>query len=143
MEPQIIRKYCKKTGQKEPGTIGEVARCVYESLSFKFKFYLSHLERFTGQKLELLHLVGGGTQNRLLCQWISNAMGLPVIAGPTETTSVGNLLMQLKADGEIKNIKEGRKISLASSEVIKYEPCDTKIWNEEYQRYLKIIKSFK
>ena len=141
--PQIIRNYCKKTGQKEPGTIGEVARCVYESLAFKFKFYLSPLERFTGKELELIHLVGGGTQNRLLCQWISNAMGLPVIAGPTETTSVGNLLMQLKADGEIKNIAEGRKIIMTSSEVIKYEPCDTKIWNEEYQKYLKIIKSLK
>ena len=139
--PQIIREYCKKTGQKEPGSIGDIARCVYESLVFKFKFYLGLLEKFTGQNLELLHLVGGGTQNRLLCQWISDATGLHVIAGPTETTSVGNLLMQLKADGEIKNIEEGRKISLASSEVIKYEPHDTEIWNEEYQRYLKIINS--
>ena len=141
--PQLIREYCKKTGQKEPGSIGEVARCVYESLTFKFKFYLSLLEKFTGRELELLHLVGGGTQNRLLCQWISNATGLQVIAGPTETTSVGNLLMQLKADGEIKNIEEGRKISLASSEVIKYVPRDTEIWNEEYQKYLKIINNSK
>jgi len=141
--PQVIREYCKKTGQKEPGSIGEVARCVYESLTFKFKLYLNLLEKFTGKKLELLHLVGGGTQNRLLCQWISNATGLQVIAGPTETTSVGNLLMQLKADGEIKNIEEGRKISLASSEIIKYEPHDTEIWNEEYQKYLKIINSSK
>ncbi len=141
--PQVIREYCKKTGQKEPGSIGEVARCVYESLALKFKFHLSLLEKFTGQKLELLHLVGGGTQNKLLCQWISNASGLQVVAGPTETTSVGNLLMQLKADGEIKNIEEGRRISLASSEVIKYEPHDTEIWNEEYQKYLKIINSSK
>jgi len=141
--PRVIREYCKKTGQKEPGSIGEVARCVYESLVFKFKFYLSLLEKFTGQKLELLHLVGGGTRNRLLCQWISDATGLQVIAGPTETTSVGNLLMQLKADGEIKNIEEGRKISLASSEVIGYEPRDTEIWNEEYQKYLKIINNLK
>ena len=141
--PGVIRDYCEDTGQKKPDSIGEISRCVYESLSLKFRYYFKLLERFSGQKLELLHLVGGGTQNRLLCQWISNATGLQVVAGPTETTSVGNLLMQLKADGEIKNIEEGRKISLASSEVIEYEPCDTEIWNEEYQKYLKIINSSK
>ncbi len=137
--PQVIRDYCKKTGQSQPGSIGEVARCVYESLALKFRYYFGILAKFSGQDFEVIHLVGGGTQNKLLCQWISDATGMPVIAGPTETTAVGNLLMQLKADGEIDNVEEGRKISLASSEVDKYEPQDKAKWDEVYSKYLKIV----
>ncbi len=137
--PEVIRDYCRDTGQKKPGSIGEISRCVYESLSLKFRHYFKLLERFSGQKLELLHLVGGGTQNRLLCQWISNATGKHVIAGPTETTAVGNLLMQLKADGEISSIEEGRRLSRASSEIYEYSPKDTAKWDEAYNRFINII----
>ncbi|MCJ7615336.1 MAG: FGGY-family carbohydrate kinase, partial [Desulfobacterales bacterium] len=138
--PRIIREYCKKTGQSQPDSIGEVARCVYESLALKFRYYFEILARFSGQKFEVLHLVGGGTQNKLLCQWISDVNGIPVISGPAETTAVGNLLMQLKADGEIANIEEGRKISLKSSAIDRYEPQNKTKWDEIYNKYLKIIK---
>jgi len=134
--PAVIRDYCQDTGQKKPGSIGEISRCVYESLSFKFRYYFELLERLSGQKLELIHLVGGGTQNMMLCQWVSNATGKPVIAGPTEATAVGNLLMQLKADGEIKSIEEGRRLSHASSKLYEYSPRETAKWDGAYNRFI-------
>ena len=135
--PEVIREYCKKTGQKEPGNIGEVARCVYESLAFKFR-YLFEIFWKNLPVRNLTCCILSEEEHRI--DYFASGYLMQqeqVIAGPTETTSVGNLLMQLKADGEIKNIEEGRKISLASSEVIEYEPHDTEIWDEAYQNILK------
>lgn len=91
-------------------------------------------------KLELIHLIGGGARNELQCQLIADATGVPVVAGPYEATSVGNLLMQLKASGEIKNIDEGRAISLNSSKVSNYEPKEDR-WDIEYINFLKTYKN--
>jgi len=137
--PEKVAQYCKNKGQDIPDGIGEVSRCVYESLTLRFRCDIEILQKLTGINLELIHLVGGGTKNKLLCQWIADATGLPVYAGPIETTSVGDLLMQLYANSEINSLEEGRKISLDSSEVIYYEPRDKDKWDEAYNRYLKIL----
>jgi len=133
--PGVIVDYCNRTGQKLENSISAVARCAYESLVLKYRANMETLEKITGKKLEVLHLVGGGVQNRTLCQWTADSMGIPVMAGPTETTSVGNLLMQLKCTGEISTLEQGRAISLRSSEVICYQPKARAPWDEAAGKY--------
>ncbi len=143
-EPQadmaaVIRSYCRQKGMQAPGTEEEVARCIFESLALRFRYDLQMLERLAGVRLEALYVVGGGVRNGLLCQLTADATGLPVSAGPVESATIGNLLMQLQATGEITSLEEGRRLSLASSEVAHYEPRDRQRWEEHYGRYLDTL----
>ena len=138
--PGVIAEYCRETGQKVPSTMGEITRCLNESLALKFRHNLTMLQEFSGQKLEVLHLVGGGIRDELLCQHIADALGITAIAGPTETSSAGNLIFQLKAGGYIKGVQEGRKICRNSFEIKEYEPHDTDMWDEKYEKYLKLLE---
>lgn len=137
--PETIQEYCRSKSQDVPESIGEIARCIYESLVLRFKFNLDILEQLTSKKIDLLCLVGGGNKNRVLCKWIANATGITTILGSAEATAIGNFLMQLKSTGEIKTLNEGRNIVVDSSEMIIYEPEEKERWNEEYSRYLKIL----
>jgi len=136
--PEVICNYCKEKSQRVPENIGEISRCLYESLAMRFKHDIKKLESLTGNKIDVIYIAGGGIQNKLLCQWVADATGTKVIAGPVEATSVGNLIVQLKAAGEIKTLEEGRKISLNSSVLSYYKPENKSRWDEEYSRYLKI-----
>ncbi len=138
--PGIIRKNCKNKNQKIPEDIGEVARCIYESLALKFKNVTLLLQDIIEKKIEIIYLIGGGIKNKLLCKWIADSTGVPVVTSATETTSIGNFLMQLKAFGEIKNLEEGRQISKRSTEAIYYEPENTDKWDEAYTKFLGVIK---
>jgi rhamnulokinase len=138
--PGVVRNYCREKGQKPPESIGEVARCVYESLAMKFCYKLRKLESFANRKIDLLHLVGGGTKNRTLCQWTADVTGVPVEAGPTETTAVGNLIMQLIGIGEFGSIEEGREVAAVSSDVVSYEPKNTSAWEDTYRRFLHLLE---
>jgi len=136
---QRIKDFCKKTGQAVPETDGEVVRCIYESLAMKYKFTFDNLKDCTGSDFKAIHMVGGGTKDGFLCQMTSDATGVPVIAGPIEATAAGNVAVQLIAAGEIKDLKEARKIIADSFAVVKYEPHDSG-FSEAYDRFTGILQ---
>ncbi|NWG14038.1 MAG: rhamnulokinase [Acidobacteria bacterium] len=138
--PARIRAFCLYSGQQPPGDIASTARSVFESLALKYRFVLERLEELVGRRLETIHIVGGGSQNRLLCQFTADATGRSVTAGPVEATAAGNALMQLMALGEIHSLQEGRELVRRSFTTELYEPRDTARWNEAYQRFTAILK---
>jgi rhamnulokinase len=135
--PAILADHCRAHGLRPPSGIGETARCIYESIALKLRFRLEQLQRLTGKRIEVVHLVGGGTQNTPLCQWVADASGIPLIAGPVETTVAGNLIMQLKGSGEISCLAEGREIVARSSTLRTYEPRESEAWDAAYARFLR------
>ena len=122
--PERIREYCRRTGQAVPETIGEVVRCINESLAMKYRQAVEEIKDCTGKDYQTIYIVGGGTQSALLCQFTANACGCRVSAGPVEATVLGNVALQLMATGEIGSLKEARKIVRRSQDIKIYEPCE-------------------
>ncbi|MCL5070987.1 MAG: rhamnulokinase [Actinobacteria bacterium] len=137
--PDCVISYCKKTGQEIPQNVGEIVKVFYDSITLKYLLNLRKLEKIVGRKIELLHLVGGGSQDKLICQSVSDATGLPLIAGPAETTTTGNLLAQMIAADEINSIEDGREIIINSISLSFYEPINTARWTDKYEKYKKIL----
>jgi rhamnulokinase len=108
--PVKIAAFCKETNQFVPRKPGEVIRCVLESLALFYRRTLHEIERLTGRKIEKLYVVGGGTRNTLLNHFTANALQIPVVIGPTEATSVGNVLVQAVALGHLKSLEEARRV---------------------------------
>lgn len=137
--PSRIREFCRRTGQYVPETVGEVVRCIYESLALKYRFVFEGLQDCTGKKYGHINVVGGGTKDGLLCRMTADACGVKVFAGPVEATVLGNIAIQLMSCGEIKNIGEARRI-IAEGEALKeYGPSDAGEWNAAYEQYKKYI----
>ncbi|MDR0269580.1 rhamnulokinase family protein [Paenibacillus sp.] len=137
--PQRIQEYCRASGQSVPQTRPEIVRCILESLAFKYGQTLNEIEELTGKRLERIHMVGGGIQNRLLCQLTANVTGKTVIAGPVEATSIGNLMMQAKAHGEVNHLAEIREIVRRSFPPEIYMPEDVEEWEDRYRRYDQLL----
>ncbi|MBQ8005086.1 MAG: rhamnulokinase [Clostridia bacterium] len=140
--PERIREYCKKTGQYVPETVGEVVRCIVESLALKYRNTVESISCFMPQKPKAIHIVGGGCQDKLLCALTAAACDLPVYAGPVEATAIGNISMQAIAQGELKNVSEARELVSRSFEMEVYEPSvsDASAFDEAYDRFLNICK---
>lgn len=139
--PNAIRQYCSQTGQVVPESEGAVIRTALESLALRYRMVLGFLEELTGSKIETIHIVGGGTQNRLLNQMAANATGRRVVAGPVEATAIGNLMMQAVAAGDVDSILKAREVIRASFDVEEYTPQYTAPWDEAYGRFLKLVNS--
>jgi len=135
--PKRINEYLEKTGQKTIEDKGQLARVIMESLAFRYKEVIDKAESVTGKKLDCIHIVGGGIQNELLCQFTANATGKQVITGPIEATAIGNVLMQAKAAGQIASLADARKLVAKSVELKEYQPADTDLWQKQYAKFAK------
>jgi rhamnulokinase len=138
--PARIRAFCRKTGQPAPESQGAVVRCALEGIALKYRWVLERVEDMLGYRLEPLHIVGGGTKNRLLSQFTADAIGRPVVSGPVEATAAGNVMVQAMALGRIASLEEGRQVVRNSFEVTRYEPVNRAGWDDAYERFLTLTK---
>lgn len=133
-----IQRYCEETNQYVPQSIGQIARIVFESLAMCYKRAFDVLQTLYGKKIEVLHILGGGSQNELLNQLTANAVRRPVISGPVEATAIGNLMMQLMATGAVKTHEERMQVVKESFDCKTFLPQDSDSWAEQYERFAEI-----
>ena len=141
--PSRIRELCRQTGQPVPEKRGEVVRCIYESLALKYRVTKDQIEAVTGRHYPALHVVGGGTKDGLLSQFTANATGSRVIAGPIEATAMGNMAVQLLAQGALRDLPEARRVIAGSFDLRQYQPADQTAWNRALEHYRKIFPVLK
>ncbi|WP_346861151.1 rhamnulokinase [uncultured Draconibacterium sp.] len=133
--PKAIQEYCAATNQAIPETKGEIARCIYDSLVLKYKFTIKQIESLTGKPIDKLHIIGGGANNKMMNQLTADAIGIPVLAGPTEATATGNLMLQAKAVGAVQSLNEMREVIKNSFEIEEYLPSPQLDWEAAYKRF--------
>ncbi|MCX7754270.1 MAG: rhamnulokinase [Anaerolineales bacterium] len=134
-----IRQFCARSGQAVPQTRGEVARVVLESLALKYRLVLEQLEALTRKQLSPVHIIGGGTKNRLLNQLTADCTGRPVVAGPVEATAIGNLLMQALTLRHLTSLTEARALVRHSFPLEMYQPVEHAGWEIAYRKLLNFV----
>jgi len=137
--PVRLRYFCERTGQPAPEGKGPLLRCVFESLALKYRLVIERIEAVRGRQMGVVHVVGGGSQNRLLCQLTADATGRPVVAGPVEATALGNVVAQAMALGLFASLAEAREAVQNSFELITYEPHPSARWDEVYARFARLL----
>ncbi|MFO0881030.1 MAG: rhamnulokinase family protein [Gemmataceae bacterium] len=137
--PEALAAFCRKSKQPAPDNIGATVRCALESLALRYRWVLEKLEAITGQPLKVIHIVGGGSQNQLLCQLTADCCGRPVVAGPVEATAIGNVLVQAIGLGVLGSLAEAREVVRNSFDVVTYEPRPDDRWQGQYDRFLRLI----
>ena len=137
--PERIQIYCRETGQEVPEGIAQITRVILESLAMEYRCVMDNLEDVIGTKIETLHIVGGGSQNKLLSQFAASATKKIVITGPVEATGIGNILVQAIANKDVSDISQLREVVRRSSPLFVYQPKDTGLWEENYERYKRLV----
>jgi len=135
-----IAEECRRTEQPVPGTEGQFIRCALESLALKYRMVLGWLEELTGVPVTVIHIVGGGTQNRLLNQFTANACGRPVMTGPIEATALGNVLIQARANGDLSSLTDIRDVVRRSESIEEYTPDNSTEWDDVWERFQTICR---
>lgn len=137
--PGRLTAYFTETQQNTPNSPGSWTRCIYENLALKYRHTFADLKRITGKTFPVLHILGGGAQSAMLCQYTANALGIPVTAGPVEATALGNMMIQLVTAGVLKDFSEGRKLICQTENIKTYYPTDTEQWDKKYENWKKAI----
>ena len=135
---EAIQGYCKATGQHVPEGYAEICRCIFDSLALRYRQVFKWLKEFASFPIDTLHIIGGGSLNEYLDQFTANSTGVEVLAGPQEGTAIGNIMLQAKACGIVKDIWEMRRIIADSIEMKRFVPQEKEMWEEAYQRYLEV-----
>lgn len=135
---KAIDNYCSATNQSAPQSIGEYVRCIFESLALRYREVLDILRRLTDVDIKKLHVIGGGSRNNLLNQFTANALAIPVVAGPSEATAIGNIMLQAKALNVVDDLPEIRRAIKKSVELQEFFPEDANTWEMAYKKYLQV-----
>ena len=137
--PGALAEFCRRSGQPAPEGIGPTVRCALESLALRYRWVLGKLEELTGQPIGVIHVVGGGSQNELLCQLTADCCDRPVLAGPVEATAIGNVLVQAIGLGVLGSLAEAREVVRRSFEVKRFEPRPDDCWQGHYERFTRLV----
>jgi rhamnulokinase len=136
---QALAEQCRRTGQAVPEGVGPTIRCALESLALRYRWVLEKLEELTGQRLSVIHIVGGGCHNELLCQLTADACNRLVLAGPVEATAIGNVLVQAIGLRLLGSLADAREVVRRSFEVKRYEPRHSEQWTPLYERFKGLL----
>ncbi len=135
---QAIQTYCSDSHQPVPHTRGQIVRCIFESLALRYRQVLDNLRTLSPHPIETLHVIGGGSRNELLNRWTANAVGIPVVAGPSEATAIGNIMIQALAAGTAKDIASMRQLINRSISLETFYPEDTDVWDAAYLHFKQV-----
>ena len=136
---EAIKNFCRKTGQRVPSDRGTILRVVYESLAMKYRYINEQIERVTGKKNRVLHIVGGGSKNVLLNQFAADSTGLRVLAGPDEATASGNCMVQAMGLGVVKDARHSIDLIREAFKIEEYEPKNVDRWTNAYSMFKTLV----
>ena len=135
-----IADFCTKTGQTPPRNRGAYARVVYESLALKYRMVNEQICGVCGSKSKVIHIIGGGSRNKMLNQFTADALAIPVLAGPEEATAVGNLMVQAMGLGIIASMQEALPMIKQAFPIAEYKPQNAAEWDKAYTRFRQMVR---
>ena len=136
---EAIQSYCEQTGQHVPQGYAEICRCIFDSLALRYRQVFTYLTEMASFPIEVLHIIGGGSLNNYLNQFTANSCGVEVLAGPQEGTALGNIMVQAKAAGEVKDLWDMRGVIANSLELKRFTPADKSEWDAAFKKFEEII----